>query len=312
MSCSKVRRIAGCDALELRKASRTLARRLSSCCGRFDSISRPMQVSTKKRHSICNKIFNKYFKNNFINSIQSHLSQWSHRRLHAVLTALCQESQQNQRWTNAIPLSSQLQLTSFQLTKHLSEKWDERGESRTCWILWVWRSAENFIAFLIPLSTCVEQSFEEGFLLLFRYDRNAEAGNRKWITEKKIWKVNNLYKTMNLNFKTLTVFPQRLDSYNASRVPSNSAPSTDSDRPTLWWSPPSLPAEMFQCRDLLPAVRIGRDSPCHVWAWFQLMSLTWSVAVLAVGWMRAMVGLSRWFRARIWRGMMMLPTINNY
>lgn len=57
MSCRSVRRIAGWDAEALRKASRTLIKSVSSCWGRWVSRSRPMQVSTKKRHSILNEFF---------------------------------------------------------------------------------------------------------------------------------------------------------------------------------------------------------------------------------------------------------------
>lgn len=52
MSWSSVRRIAGWDADAFKKASRTLIKSASSCCGRWISRSRPMQVRTKKRHSI--------------------------------------------------------------------------------------------------------------------------------------------------------------------------------------------------------------------------------------------------------------------
>lgn len=44
--------MAGAEAEEFRKASRTPVRRVSSCCGRCVTRSRPMHVSTKKRHSI--------------------------------------------------------------------------------------------------------------------------------------------------------------------------------------------------------------------------------------------------------------------
>lgn len=47
--------MAGWEALELRKASRTFAKRFSSCCGKCVSRSRPMQVRTKNKHSIYEK-----------------------------------------------------------------------------------------------------------------------------------------------------------------------------------------------------------------------------------------------------------------
>jgi hypothetical protein len=66
-----------------------------------------------------------------------------------------------------------LELPALELTKHFSEKGHQGGETRPRWVLGVWYCSKNFVALLVPLTTCVQHRFQERFFLLFRNDLDA-------------------------------------------------------------------------------------------------------------------------------------------